>query len=273
MAITQTGSTLRFENGFNNSGTVSTTITVPSDAEIVVVGVTAVRSTNHLFSSGAMTFTKGGVDTAMVMGSGAGGDGNTSATMGGIFYLVLPDTGANKTLKWDWEGTQGLDFPCLCTVNFWKGVDTTSPVRDGDAAQVVGAPPVSTPSLTAQTDDLIVAMAGWFSGAGDATVDTWSNLSLLTQVTIYTASNIDAAWATKSPTGNTTVGVSTASAWDDGSISAIVLKPPTITTPAPPPVYPLPREIVPPISSFTCTASPMMQQVTPQPQLMGQMVM
>src|SRR6267142_2250649 len=103
MAIVQTGSVLQFTGlGTANTGTVSTTITVPADAELVVVGWSGFSSTANFFSTGSMTFTKGGVDTAMTMVSGA--DGNTGLWQAAMAYLVLPDTGSNKTLKWDWLG-------------------------------------------------------------------------------------------------------------------------------------------------------------------------
>ena len=108
MAIVQTGSVLEFDLGTSNTETVSTTITVPSDATFVVVGVSGYNSsTTNYFSAGGMTFTKGGVDTAMtsaITGAG-GGDNSLVCYMAAMFYMVAPDTGTNKTLKWDWSGT------------------------------------------------------------------------------------------------------------------------------------------------------------------------
>src|SRR5882724_6123877 len=120
MAIVQTGSVLNFGTlGTANTGTVSSTITVPSDAEIVIVGWSGFTGTASYYSTGSMTFTKGGADTAMT--SVTGGDGNNGNWMGGYFYLVLPDTGTNKTLKWDWlgAGVQG-DPDNMCSITFWK---------------------------------------------------------------------------------------------------------------------------------------------------------
>ena len=134
MAIVQTGSTLQLTIGTNaNTGTVSTTITVPADAELIVVGVADYcNSFNSFYSTGSMTFTKGGVDTAMTSVA-TGGDtiNNFSVAM---FYMALPDTGSNKTLKWDWLGTgiSTQDFG-ICSITFWKGVNTASPMRSGSA--------------------------------------------------------------------------------------------------------------------------------------------
>ena len=198
MAIVQTGSVLQFPGpGSTNTGTVSTTITVPSDAELVVVGWSGYSSTANFFSTGSMTFTKGAVDTAMTAVSG--GDSNTSFWNAAYFYLVLPDTGSNKTLKWDWLGTAGATDPgSLCSVTFWKGIDTASPVRGTGGGQAGGVPYTSG-TITAATGDLIIA---WVAAtvSGEGSVDSWSNLSLLSQVTASTSA--DGAWATGSPSGN-----------------------------------------------------------------------
>jgi alpha-D-ribose 1-methylphosphonate 5-triphosphate synthase subunit PhnG len=67
MAIAQAGSTLQF--GINNSantGTVSSAVTVPADAEIAVVHVSGYGGgTANFLSSGSMTLTKAGADPAM----------------------------------------------------------------------------------------------------------------------------------------------------------------------------------------------------------------
>lgn len=220
MAIVQAGSTLKFDlSGYGNTGTVSTTITVPADAELVIAAWSGFGSANY-FSTGSMTFTKGGVDTAMT--AATGGDASTSFWQAAAFYLALPDTGSNKTLKWDWAGAAApSDGTGLCSVTFWKGVDTASPVRDTDGTQA-GTTPYTTPTLTAQSGDLIVAWVGAFT-ASEGTVDSWSNLTLLGQV-VASGSRADGAWATGSPSGNTTVAASTDTNIDDGGIVAIVLK-------------------------------------------------
>jgi hypothetical protein len=225
MAITQTGSTLAIQATTTaNTGTASTAITVPADAELVVVGVSGFTSANGM-SGGAMTFTKGGVDTAM--SATTGGNASTSVWQCGMFYLAVPDTGSNKTLKWDWAGAGASGDPVFnFSLTFWKGVDTASPVRDSDGAQGSSAAlPLSTPTLTAQSGDLIVAFSGFFHAAQDGAgqVDTWSNLTELTEIAHNSYS--EGAWATGSPSGNTTVGVSTGTGWEEGGIVAVVVKP------------------------------------------------
>lgn len=219
MAIVQTGSVLTFGGpGSANTGTVSSTITVPADAEFVIAGWSGFSSTANFFDGGSMTFTKSGADTAMTAVPG----GSTGNWSGAMYYMVLPDTGANKTLKWDWIGAGAAGDPAtLCSVTFWKGMDTVSPVRDAEFG--TGNPtPYTTASLTALSGDLIVAWVGAFATA-EGTIDSWSNLTLLSQVTA--ATNADGAWATGSPTGNTTVAALTDTNIDDGCIWAISLKP------------------------------------------------
>jgi hypothetical protein len=217
MPITQTGSVLQFPAlGDGNTGIVSTTITVPGDATMVIAGWSGFGDAGGYFSGGKMQFTKDGVDTDMV--PVAGGDASHAQWMAAMFYLILPDTGLNKTLKWDWSGA-GLadDADSLCSVTFWKGVDTVSPVRGTGGAQA-NSPPYTTGTITAALGDLFIAWAACFAGgAGEETANSWSNLSLLSQITH--SGSADAAWATGSPSGDSTVALSTGSvSWDDGGI-------------------------------------------------------
>lgn len=216
---TQAGTTLQFiVSNTANTGTVSSTITVPADAQWVHVGVGGYQGTANGLA--AMTFTKGAADTLMTRV--AGGDASISFSQVAGFYLAAPDTGSNKSLKWDWIGTgTSVSADFIFAVSFWKGIDTGSPIRDSDGAQAAGTP-FTTPTLTAQTDDLIIAFAGADAGGVEGSVDTWSNLTLLTQCA--RAGSTDGALATGAPTGNTTVAASTDTNWNDGGIVAVVLK-------------------------------------------------
>lgn len=227
MAITQAGSMQSFDGPFANSGTVTATMTVPADAEIAVVGWSGYSTTANYFTGGSMTLTKGGVDTAMTVAvTGANSaDNNTGVWMGAVFYLVAPDTGTNKSLKFDWVGAGNpSDGDGMCSITFWKGIDTASPVRSALGAQA-SAVPVTTGTLTCLTGDLIVAFAACYASSPtvDGTADSWSNLTTLTQ--IPQQAHADGAWATGSPSGNTTVALSTETGFDDVTITAVVLKP------------------------------------------------
>lgn len=227
MAITQAGSTLKFDGPNTNTGTVTSTMTVPADAEIALVGWSGYSTTANFYSGGGMTLTKGGVDTAMTVAvTGANSaDNNTGIWMGAMFYMVAPDTGTNKSLKFDWVGSSSAsDGDAMCSVTFWKGIDTGSPVRHALGAQHASAA-ATTGTLTCVSGDLIVAwVSAYASSVGvDGNADSWSNLTELSE--LVNEAHADGAWATGSPSGNTTVAISTETGWDDRTITAIVLKP------------------------------------------------
>jgi hypothetical protein len=231
MAVTETGTRTQFTGAAaTNTGTASTTITVPADATLVVVGVSTYSATANFISGGSLTFTKGGVDTAMVAVQPATrGDGSTAASMVAMFYMVLPDTGSNKTLKWDFSGTGTPLGPPLLAVTFWTGVNTSTPVRASGGGQSASGVPFTTSSIAALSGDLILAFAGSNNVVGtEGTVNSWSNVSLLAQCTTTGdagGNGYDGAWATGSPSGTTTVAASTATNWQDGGIVAIALAP------------------------------------------------
>ena len=215
MAITQTGSTLRHGNNDGaNTGTISS-ITVPSDAEKVLIGISAWSNIANGLTT--MTFTKGGVDTTM---SKIAGDVGTS-WQGALFWLDDPDTGSGKQATWDWSGAGSLpDASYLFGITFWTGCDAG--LRDSDSQQS-GSLPHNTPTLTAQSGDKIVCWAFAFCGSSEGTVDTWTNLSTLTQMLFQ--GDADAAYGTGDPSGNVSVGYSAATNMDEGGVCAAVLTP------------------------------------------------
>lgn len=219
--VTQTGSALTFEITDTPTGTVSSTITVPSDATFIVVGITGWHNSfANFYSDGAMTFTKSSADTAMTaVQPTPRGDGATDKFGVAMYYMISPDTGSNKSLKWDWFGTEYAPIGALVSVTFWKSINTSTPVRGSGGAQADGAP-FTTGTITAASGDLIIAYAGGET-SGEGTVNSWSNLTLLTQLTRHSVSGADGAWATGSPSGNTTVAESTDTNINGGGLVAI----------------------------------------------------
>lgn len=204
-----------------NTGTVTTALTVPSDATFVLVGATAFQGLANGLAS--LTLTKGGVDTAMVKVTPAA-DVLTTTWQSALFYMVAPDTGANMTLKWDWIGAGvSADNDMLFSVRFFKNVDTDSPIRDADAAQAAGVP-FTTPLLTAQPGDRIEVWVGGFRDTAEGSINTWSpNLLLVENLTMN--ADADAAWAGKLAGGKEAVSALTSTNWHDGGINAVVIKP------------------------------------------------
>ena len=224
-AIAQVGSavTIGANSGSINIHTITSTLTVPTGTELVLVAMIGYENTPSFFSGGNVTLTKGGADTAMTVVPG-GGEliDHVSCSM---WYMAAPDVGPNKTLKVLWSATISADTdPQLWSITFWKNVDPLTPVRDGDGAQSSGsAVAVTTPTLTAVPGDLVVAFAGGYNPAADAsaTFDTWTNLTELTEVPHYV--NFDGAWATTAPLGDVAVGLSAASNIGYCAVKAAVL--------------------------------------------------
>ena len=232
LASTGGSSILTINSGsLANTFTVSTTITVPSDATFVIVGVSSYAGSADYFSGGSMTFTKGSADTAMTSAITGANSGDHSSTSWGtaMFYLTAPDTGTNKTLKWDWAGSGTIPSgnEPLISILFLKGVNQTTPVRGAAGGQGTSSVPFTTNSLGVTTNDLVVAWTGaYYNGApgDDGSCFTWTNLTELSQLTKY--STADGAWATTTPsTGSAAYSCATSSAWGDGGIVAIAVEP------------------------------------------------
>ena len=231
--ITQTGSVLQYSITNNsNTGTVSSTITVPSDAQIVIVGVSGYVGPASAWGGApfeSMTFTKGGTDAAMT--KVYGGDSKHAVEwQAAMFYLAAPDTGTNKTLKWDWQGTGGIaDSTLNFSITFWKGVDAADPVRHqaGNHSSGTGSTAFTTTNpLIAQTGDKIVAWSGFYrtggTGDGAGSIDTWTNLTELAEVTHNQWA--EGAWATGDPTGNVLVGIAAGTNITQPNLLAVTLR-------------------------------------------------
>lgn len=216
-----------------DAGTASTTITVPSDAELILVGVGCYSSTTNAdFSGGSLTFTKGGADTAMTSVRPTTTPDSTANWSGALFWMTLPDTGANKTLKWDWAQASGTtDRHALFAITFWKGCDTTSPIRASGGGKSASAPPYTADAMTATAGDLLYAWTAFFTGDTNGTttdvVTAWSGgVSTLSggSPTVYDTGGGDMATATAAG-GSVTVAVTSATHAQDGVIYAIAIKP------------------------------------------------
>ena len=219
MAITQTGSiTTVSGNGVYNgaSGTISG-ITVPADAEIMFIGVSAYSGTAAILS-GAGTFDIGGNNSVGVASA-------ATNWRSALHYILAPATGT-QNLDWQWGGGAGSaleDSVVIISRGFWKGIDTGSPVRDSDS-QGGNGDSHTTPTLTAQTGDLIIAFGGSFDAPEANLSFTYSGSGgAATLQDVTSASYADGAWGTASPTGDQTI-TWTATGADEGGIAAWVLK-------------------------------------------------
>lgn len=171
MAVTRTGSIEYFES-VANSGNHS--ITVPSDAEIVIVGVGGNRDVVNFLDLGNPPDdnTASLTINSVQMKVGRCED-STSLTNEccGIFYLVNPATGS-QTLAYDWSGSNVFTAGGQFYVAYYKGVDTADPIRDrgGEHTDDTDA---TTGTLTVSTGDMIVAVAEMYGA--DTDVIQWTN--------------------------------------------------------------------------------------------------
>ena len=207
MAITRIGSVGSFTN---TSASSTQAITVPSDAEIMVVGIVG-------WDGGDIpTFESATIAGAAMTKVSA--DYSDCCMMGAIFYRVLPTTGS-QTFAWTWAGSLA-SYGGQFLYAFYKGIDTSSAIRDSDGAQFSSGP-FSTKTLTAQSGDMIVAFVEAYD---EYSLPSWSGASEAKGGNPY-YNNTGATWGEGAPSGNTAVGIS---GWSgDGGIVAIVLKPAT----------------------------------------------
>ena len=137
---------------FGSQSSTNTSVNVPADATLMLVGVSGYRNQVEFFSGGSMT-----IDSASMTPVGA--DATYDYFQGALFYKVLPATGDGKTLAWTWLGAvfDGVKF----VYGFYKGIDTADPVRDSWGSQA-SLPPFETDTLNCVSGDWIVAWVEQF---------------------------------------------------------------------------------------------------------------
>ena len=206
-AVEATGTPGSINSNVNAS---SQSITVPADATLLVVGASGWDDSNGYFTTTALTI--GGQSMTRQVTTGS-----TSGTYTGIYYKVSPPTGS-QTLAWDWNSTPAPDEGMTLFYSFYKGIDTTTPIRDSDSAPSMTTQSVTTPTLTASNGDLTVTVAG---GNGTNTI-VWTNVNKIGSDANYNTNHGSHAYAIF--TGNATVGVDMGSGGNYAAISAVVFR-------------------------------------------------
>lgn len=209
--VVRTGTPTTTATSTANTGSIS--ITIPSDANFLLCEVNGYSSTSTYFSTGSMTI----AGAAMTL---IGGGDSNSAYMGIIAYKVSPTTGT-QTLAWDWLGTTAGGETHVFSCAFYKGVNTSTPVRSSSCTQSASGPHTSG-TLTAVSGDLLVAWS-WSSVSSENTF-TFTSATKIQDFT-KTSANSDTALAETAPTGNQTVACSNSPDNFDGGICGIVLRP------------------------------------------------
>jgi hypothetical protein len=218
-------SSLELSDASRATNTGSQSVTVPSSCTGIAVFVGGYFSSASQWSGGSVSLSTDGALTAY----GTGGDASGSFHQGAVFYREGNLTAGTQTLSWDWAGTSAPSDGALMVVVFIGGSATASAIRDSDGIQSgsMGDNLLhSTKTLTALTNDLILAFAEMFEPT-TTPAPTWTNATKVADYDLgapYRSTIGTLASAT--PTGNQTVGVTiNASGSDDGSLSAIVIKP------------------------------------------------
>ena len=231
--VVQTGSTQHFTtNTTAQTGTVSSTITVPVDADFVTVSLSAYHgnSISDLNTTGVLKFTKGGIDTNMVAPSASQ---NLSPAWNGfhwqcgVFYLTAPDTGTNKTLKWSWIAGPP-DGIHVFAVRFWKGVDQTTPIRDACSEGANGLPGNLSRLVTtvdADPGDMIFASFGGYQGDSEGSVTSWDVVGDTEEFTKFHYGDISLAHLSVTSSDEYLPAVTGVTNYSEGGIFVIVMKP------------------------------------------------
>ena len=218
MAVAISGTPVEI-NSATNTGSQS--VTVPASCTGVFVGVGGFQGASF-FSGGTVTL--GGVT---VPNYAPGGDANGSWHQHATFFLEGSLASGAQTLAWDWSGTSAPTDGALIVVAFITGGATASAVRDAQAKQSDAlATSFVTPTITALTNDLIVAFGEQFNSG--AVTFTWTNATKVADYHVgsggYRATS--ASLATASPTGNQTVTLGSNQS-QDGGVTGLSIKPPS----------------------------------------------
>ena len=188
MAVTRTGSVTTIQTA---SQTGSQSVTVPNDAEIMIVKIAGLLESTYV---GEGTYTINSQSLTAVWG--ATGDYSD------IFYKINPSTGS-QTFAWDF-GSAPL-FDEFIEISFYKGINTGDAIGATAFLDLLSnIDTANTGEMTASNGDAVVAIALIYGG-GDplpASAD-WTNA---TELTDTTAAGVYSG-AEAFPSGNVTITV------------------------------------------------------------------
>jgi len=191
------------------------TVTVPSDATLMVVFVTGYR-TGTYFSTGTVTI--GGASM-----TGVSAEANNSAFKGAAFYRALPPTGV-QTLAWDWAGTSTPTEGVILAYGFYK--NDGGALRDAEGKQSSTGGPITSKTLTASAGDLIVAWRFSFWPYVDPSFTfSWTNATKVADFDVAAGyRKATASVAETAPAGSQTVTGTYGATSADGGLITLVIK-------------------------------------------------
>lgn len=204
-----------------NVGTANTTGPATSGAQVSDTNITTVASDYATIALGFYNGATGQHPTSVTLDGQAAtfiiaADSTTSTQMVALYYVKGYSVGAGKVVAYTNPSAQSSGVGIAVT--FYTGgdiaSDTTSLIRDSDS-DANGGDTSTTPTLTAQSGDMAVAAYG--ADVGSATPSPGS------EVAVNAATGTQTGIIEFSPTGNTTMSVT--SAGNAPSIVAIIMKP------------------------------------------------
>ena len=187
MAVTRTGSVTTIQTA---SQTGSQSVTVPNDAEIMIVKIAGFLDGTNV---GEGTYTINSQSLTAVWGA----TGDVSE----IFYKISPSTGS-QTFAWDFGSAPLSDE--FIEISFYKGINTGDAIGASAYAYLFeNIDTANTGEMTASNGDAVVAVALIFSESDPfpASAD-WTNATELTDTT-WAAGVYSGAEAF--PSGNVTI--------------------------------------------------------------------
>lgn len=207
-AVTRTGAVGNFGNTNNVNGGAGNSITVPADAELMILTVNGFSGEINYYSGGSIAIDGQALSVAF------DGDSDDTVQQAMIYSMDVRSLTGTRAITWDWAGSN--DNGCGANVHyaFYKGVDMTSPIRDSGGQS--GFNDFTTGSLTAVSGDIIAAT----TATTDNTTLDWTNVTQVRQDAFQC--NL-AYFAEASPSGDTTVSSSITSGDADGTLGAVVI--------------------------------------------------
>jgi hypothetical protein len=204
---------LTVSSGASGSGSV----TVPADANMAICLVSQFSATAGRLSSGTVTL--GG----QAMTAITGGASNTAAYMGAVYYRMSPLTGT-QTLAWTWSGVLDDTGGFWCV--YYKGVNTSTPLRSSNCAQSTANPHRSA-TLTVVSGDTAVGLTYSYSVAESTYtfLTAAGDLVMTKRQDLTRSGTADGAWADATPAANGTIAADNSTDNLDGGICGLILRP------------------------------------------------
>ena len=197
---------------FSANASGSQPITVPADAQLIVLGISGYKSSTGFFSGQPPQLAGTPIGIVLVA------DTSIAYFQGDMFLRYLPPVGA-QTITWNWGALP--DNRVLFCAAFYKGI-APNWLGDGYAGQS-GNSNHATDTLIATANDLIVAVhSPYIALPGTAPAWNWTNATQVQAFNdgLYTGLSL----AEAQPTGNVVISVQETTYQSDNALCAVVIQ-------------------------------------------------